>query len=276
VALCRSLDSGFDIRGTKHLQPGTYLLRWRVRSARDRAGNRPPLTVSAFATTDALSVKSEAAASATGAAASTAAGLAATALAISAAGLGGPIVLAAAVAASLSAGGAVVATVAHNVLGTSPDVPCVLLPAPNPLFDVAAAQAAAAALSDGAQQRGATRMSQPLSSQALLSDHLGGSLGRGGVEGTWRLDHESDLVGWRYVHVAIAQVSLPCIMRVAITARHPGRVTGLAVDYCEFVPLHEDAFRLDSAVEPVDVSEPAGVEYDVGRRSEARAAALAR
>ena len=69
------------------------------------------------------------------------------------------------------------------------------------------------------------------------------------------------MTGWRYVHVAIAQVASPCIVRVHITARLPGRVAGVAVDYCEFVPLHDDAFRLDPRTEPVDVAEPAGVEF---------------
>jgi hypothetical protein len=268
VALCRSLDSGFEVRGAKQLQPGTYLLRWRVRSARDPEGIRPPLSVSAAATTATLRVKADAAASATAAAASTAAGLAATALAISAAGIAGPLVLGAAVAASVAAGGAVAASVAHNVLGVSPDVPCLLLPAPNPLFDVATAQAAAHALAESraGRSRQDMRMSAPLARQA---ETAGLDTGRWGVEGTWRLDLEGHLKGWRYVHVAIVQVASPCIVRVAISARHPGRVFGLAIDYAEFVPLHDDAFRLEAEVAPVDVLEPAGVEYDLARRVEA-------
>ncbi len=263
VALCRSLESGFEVRGARQLQPGTYLLRWRVRTARDRDGTRPPLTVTASATTAALRLKSDAAVSATAAAASTAAGLAATVLAISAAGLAGPVVLGAAVAAGVAAGGAVVASVAHNVFGISPDVPCLMLPAPNPLFDVAAAQRAAVAISSAGVSRGGDRMSAPLSSQAARLAGADASARRSAVRGTWRLDLEAAQTGWRYVHVAIAQVALPCIVRVAITAASgAGKVAGVAIDYAEFVPLHDDAFRLDGATEPVDVQEPAGVQFD--------------
>jgi hypothetical protein len=269
VALCRSCPSGFEVSGTKHLQPGTYLLRWRVRTARDKDGSRPAMAVSAVATTAALRVKADAAVATTAAAASTAAGLAATALAITAVGLAGPIVLGAALAASVAAGGAVVASVTHNILGISPDVPCLLLPAPNPLFDIASAQrtaavvaSAAARANNSAAPRGrGDRMSAPL---AALPGGGGGPAALphgGGLEGIWRLDLERDVVGWRYVHVAIVQVALPVIVRVSIAAKGPGRVAGLAVDYAEFVPMHDDVFRHDGHVEPVDVTEPAGVEF---------------
>ena len=266
VALCRSMDVGFDVTGSKALQPGTYLIRWRVRSARAKAGMRPPLTLTAMATTASLQKRASAAVSATSTAASTAAGLAATLAAITAVGVAGPIVLGVGIAASVAAGGAVAASVAHNAMGAAPDVPCLLLPAPNPMFDTQAAQQAAAALVE-ARSRGPlgdTVQNQPARASDVPSATLFG------VEGTWRLDLEGHLTGWRYVHVAIAQVGSPCLVKVGISgARHPGTVSGLAIDYVEFVPLHDDAFRLDGAVEPVDVPEPALVDYDVARQLEA-------
>lgn len=268
VALCRSLDVGFDVTGSKALQPGTYLVRWRVRSARAKPGTRPPLTLSAMATTAALLGKADAAVSATATAATTAAGLAATALAITAVGIAGPLVLGVGIAAGVAAGGAVVASVAHSAMGALPDVPCLLLPAPNPMFDTTAAQQAAAAMEE-ARSRGplGDRVSQPLQ-PARASDVPSATLF--GLEGIWRLDLEGHLTGWRYVHVAIAQVGSPCLVKVGISgARHPGPITGLAIDYVEFVPLHDDAFRLDGAVEPVDVPQPALVEYSLARELEA-------
>jgi hypothetical protein len=163
-----------------------------------------------------------------------------------------------------------VASVTHNILGISPDIPCLILPAPNPLFDIDTAQrtatavAAAAARSAGGAARGrGDRMSAPLGSSAAASGPAALPHG-GGLEGIWRLDLERDVVGWRYVHVAIVQVALPVIMRVGIAAKGPGRVSGLAVDYAEFVPMHDDVFRHDGRAEPVDVAEPAGVEFKAG------------
>lgn len=268
VALCRSLDSGFSVSGAKALQPGTYLIRWRVRTARAKEGARPPLTLTATATTVTLADKADAAVTATATAATTAAGLAATALAITAVGLAGPLVLGFGIAASVAAGSSVVASLAHNALGASPDVPCVLLPAPNALFDTATAQQVASALVEARSKgplgdRVLQTLAQPSATDVPLSTLFG-------VEGTWRLDLEGHLTGWRYVHVAIAQVGSSCLVKVGITgARHPGRITGLAIDYVEFVPLHDDAFRLDGVVEPVDVPEPALVEYNVARQLEA-------
>lgn len=83
------------------------------------------------------------------------------------------------------------------------------------------------------------------------------------AEGLWRVDLESNVSGWRYVPVCFIQVASQCVVRVTISQRNTAApVTDLALDYAEFVPLHEDVFRVtDPALEPVDTQMPALVQF---------------
>ena len=69
------------------------------------------------------------------------------------------------------------------------------------------------------------------------------------------------MAGWRYVNVAVAHVSRPVLLNVGMWQNTPGSVKNLAVDFCELVPLHDDVFRMETRFDPVDVHEPAAVEY---------------
>ena len=248
VARCHSVDA-FSVAGSVLLQPGSYLLRWRVRSSPGAPG-RPALRVTCSATTSVQSQKTTRATTAAAAAAATAAGLGATTLAVVTAGLAAPLVIAAAAAASVVAGGAMAATLASNLLTASRSAPALLLPARASLFQPDVGPG-------GDAVRLAQMLALPVAAGVMQAPRLQ-------VEGVWRLDLEGELDGWRYVNVALLQLATPCVVCVGIQQKgDSGAVCALAVDYAEFVSLNEDVFRCSSAqMDPVDVEAPARVDFD--------------
>ena len=271
VALCRrtggTAEEAFHVTGTMTLPPGSYLLRWRVRTTpgrRDDSGPppRPALWVSATAAAVPMSARSDGASTAAKASASTAAGLATTSLVVATAGIAAPVVvMAAALGAAVAAGGAVAATVASNAFATGAgrNTPGLLLPAPGQLLmpggrGAVTADDVRAAISEAGDPHG------------LRSNLLGGGAPQLQVEGLWRLDEEAHLPGWRYVPVCFLQLATTCVVRATMEQRNSrAPVADVAVDYAEFVALHEDVFRIaDPSLEPVNSQVPAAVQFGPG------------
>lgn len=243
-----------QIRGTKSLYPGVYLIRWRVRTAKGQNG---AINVSADATTAVLQKRAARAATTATTAAGVAAASAATAIAITAGGAAGPVVLTTAVAAALFSTTSVIAASTHQAILTLPNIPAVLLPAPNRLTHGIncsfADMEGIAALHHEELSTVFSRRSRLLQTQEPTNR----------MSAIWRLDQEPELTGWRYVNVAVIHVARPVTVNVAMWQHSSGKISNVAVDYCEFVPLHDDVYRMETKFEPVDYSQPALVEYQV-------------
>lgn len=243
-----------QIKGTKCLYPGVYLIRWRVRTAKGQNG---PINVSADATTAVLQKRAARAAKTATTAAGVAAASAATALAITTGGAAGPVVLGTAAVAVLMSTTSVIAGATHQAILTMPDIPAVLLPAPNRLTH---GLNCSFADMEGIAALHGEELSTVFSRRSRL---LQMSDPTNRISATWRLDQESDLTGWRYVNVSVIHVARPVTVNVSMWQQSAGKISNIAVDYCEFVPLHDDVFRMETKFEPVDYSQPALVEYQV-------------
>ena len=272
VALCRrtggTAEEVFHVTGTMTLPAGSYLLRWRVRTTPGKRGDsgmppRPALWVSATAAAVPMSARSDGASTAAKASASTAAGLATTSLVVATAGIAAPVVvLAAALGAAVAAGGAVAATVASNAFATGAgrNTPGLLLPAPGQLLMPGPSGSAAVTPDD--VRAAINEASDPHGLRAAM---VGGGAPQLHVEGLWRLDEEN-VPGWRYVPVAFLQLATTCVVRCTMEQRNSrAPVCDVAVDYAEFVALHEDVFRVaDPSLDPVNTQVPAAVQFGPG------------
>ena len=224
---------------------------------------RPALWVSATAAAVPMSARSDGASTAAKASASTAAGLATTSLVVATAGIAAPVVvLAAALGAAVAAGGAVAATVASNAFATGAgrNTPGLLLPAPGQLLMPGPSGSAAVTPDD--VRAAINEASDPHGLRAAM---VGGGAPQLHVEGLWRLDEEN-VPGWRYVPVAFLQLATTCVVRCTMEQRNSrAPVCDVAVDYAEFVALHEDVFRVaDPSLDPVNTQVPAAVQFGPG------------
>lgn len=213
--------------------------------------------LSADATTAKLQKRAARAATTASTAAGVAAASAATAIAITAGGAAGPVVLGTAAVAALMSTTSVIAATTHQAILTMPNIPAVLLPAPNRITHGIncsfADMEAVSALHREELPTVFSRRTRMLANQEPTNR----------ITGTWRLDKESDMTGWRYVNVAVLHVARPVTVNVSMWQKSAGKVSNIAVDYAEFVPLHDDVFRMETKFEPVDHSQPAVVEYAV-------------